>query len=30
VRAVYCEKAVETDEQRAFVAAFHQEPGSDR
>jgi hypothetical protein len=25
-RATYCEKAVETDEQRAFVAAFHQEP----
>lgn len=24
VRAVYCEKAVETDEQREFVAAFHQ------
>jgi hypothetical protein len=30
VRAAYCEKAVETDEQRAFVAAFHQEPNRDR
>ncbi len=26
VRAAYCEKAVETDEQHAFVAAFRQEP----
>jgi hypothetical protein len=30
VRAAYCEKAVETDEQQAFVAAFHREPNSDR
>jgi protein-tyrosine phosphatase len=30
VRAAYCEKAVETDEQRAFVAAFDQEPNSYR
>jgi hypothetical protein len=30
VRAVYCEKAVETDEQREFVAAFHQDSNSDR
>jgi hypothetical protein len=30
VRATYCEKAVETDEQHAFVAAFSQEPGTDR
>ena len=30
VRAAYCENAVETDEQHAFVAAFHQEPISDR
>ena len=30
VRAAYCEKAVETDEQHAFVDAFHQEPTSDR
>ena len=30
VRAEYCEKAVETDEQHAFVAAFHQGPDSDR
>ena len=29
VRATYCEKAVETDEQRAFVAAFGQAPNSD-
>ena len=29
VRAAYCEKAVETDEQRAFVAAFGQAPSSD-
>ncbi len=26
VRAAYCEKAVETDEQHAFVADFHQGP----
>lgn len=30
VRGAYCEKAVETDEQRAFVATFHQEPNSGR
>jgi len=30
IRGAYCEKAVETDEQRAFVAAFHQEAGSGR
>lgn len=30
VRAAYCEKAVETDEQRAFVAAFHPEPNGGR
>ena len=30
VRAAYREKAVETDEQRAFVAAFHQEPNGGR
>jgi len=30
VRAAYCEKAVETDEQHAFVAAFYHEPDSDR
>jgi hypothetical protein len=29
VRARYCEKAVETDEQRAFVAAFRREPNGD-
>jgi hypothetical protein len=28
VRAAYCDKAVETDEQRAFVAAFGQAPSS--
>jgi hypothetical protein len=30
VRAAYCEKAVETDEQRAFVARFGQDTGGDR
>ena len=30
IRAAYCEKAVETDGQRAFVAAFHQESSSGR
>jgi hypothetical protein len=30
VRAAYCEKAVETDDQQAFVAAFHQELDHDR
>jgi hypothetical protein len=30
VRATYCEKAVETDEQDAFVASFQQEPNRDR
>lgn len=30
IRDVYCEKAVETEEQRAFVAAFSQESHSDR
>src|SRR3954463_6144745 len=30
VRAAYCEKAVETDEQQAFVATFGQEPDRDR
>lgn len=29
VRAAYCEKAVETDEQRAFVAAFGRDPNTD-
>jgi protein-tyrosine phosphatase len=29
VRTAYCHKAVETDEQRAFVAAFVQAPNSD-
>jgi len=28
VRAAYCERAVETDEQRAFVAAFRQDPNT--
>jgi hypothetical protein len=30
VRAAYCEEAVETDEQRAFVAAFHRNPDRGR
>lgn len=30
VRAAYCEKAVETDEQHAFVAVFHRGTNSDR